>query len=90
MTRELVLTTPSDREIVLAREFDAPRRMVFDAFTRPELIVRWYGATGWRLVGCDVDLHVGGQYRLESRVQMARSWCRAAHIERSPHRRGSS
>jgi uncharacterized protein YndB with AHSA1/START domain len=67
MTRELVLTTPSDREIVLAREFDAPRRMVFDAFTRPELLVRWYGATGWRLVGCDVDLHVGGQYRLESR-----------------------
>jgi uncharacterized protein YndB with AHSA1/START domain len=66
MTRQVRLTTPLEREIVLAREFDAPRRMVFDAFTRPELLVRWYGATGWRLVGCDVDLRVGGRYRFES------------------------
>ncbi len=66
MTRELVLTTPSEREILLAREFDAPRRMVFDAFTRPELLVQWYGATGWHLVSCDVDLQIGGRYRFES------------------------
>jgi uncharacterized protein YndB with AHSA1/START domain len=36
---------------------------VFDAFTRPELLVRWYGAHGWNLVACDVDLRVGGAYR---------------------------
>ena len=66
MIRQLVLTVPSDREIMLAREFDAPRRMVFDAFTRPELLVRWYGARGWQLVGCDVDLREGGRYRFES------------------------
>ena len=41
MTNQLVVTTPSEREIVLAREFDAPRRLVFDAFTKPELLVRW-------------------------------------------------
>jgi uncharacterized protein YndB with AHSA1/START domain len=66
MTRELVMTMPSEREIVLARDFDAPRSMVFDAFTRTELVKRWYGAKGWRLVGCELDLRVGGRYRFES------------------------
>jgi uncharacterized protein YndB with AHSA1/START domain len=66
MTRELVMTMPSEREIVLAREFDAPRSMVFDAFTRTELLTRWYGAKGWRLVGCELDFRVGGRYRFES------------------------
>jgi uncharacterized protein YndB with AHSA1/START domain len=63
VTKELVLTTPSEREIVLARDFDAPRRLVFDAFTKPELLVRWYGAYGWQLVVCEIDLRVGGTWR---------------------------
>ena len=63
MTNQLVLTTPSEREIVLAREFDAPRHLVFDAFTKPELLVRWYGANGWQLVLCEIDLRVGGTWR---------------------------
>jgi uncharacterized protein YndB with AHSA1/START domain len=66
MTEQLVLTTPSDREIVLSRTFDAPRRLVFDAFTRPDLLVRWYGAYGWQLVMCEVDLRVGGSWRYVS------------------------
>ncbi|GAB3847012.1 SRPBCC family protein [Micromonospora andamanensis] len=62
----LVVDTPGDREIVLSRLFDAPARLVFAAFTRPHLLVRWYGARGWQLVGCEVDLRVGGRWRFES------------------------
>jgi uncharacterized protein YndB with AHSA1/START domain len=62
----LTVTTPTDREIVLSREFDAPRRLVFEAWTKPELLMRWYGARGWWLTGCEVDLRVGGRYRFVS------------------------
>ncbi|SCG52159.1 SRPBCC domain-containing protein [Micromonospora halophytica] len=62
----LVVHAPGDREIVLSRIFDAPADLVFAAFTRPELLVRWYGARGWRLVGCEVDLRVGGRWRFVS------------------------
>lgn len=58
------VTTPSDREIVVTRAFDAPRTLVFDAFTVPELLQQWFhGPEGWTLTGCDVDLRVGGAYR---------------------------
>jgi uncharacterized protein YndB with AHSA1/START domain len=61
---KLKITTPSDREIAMTRTFDAPRSMVFDAWTRPELIRRWLGALeGWKFVVCEVDLKVGGKYR---------------------------
>ena len=63
----LTVTTPSDREIVLRRDFAAPRRLVFDALTRPEMLTRWYGARGWNLVDCQVDLRVGGAWRFVSR-----------------------
>jgi uncharacterized protein YndB with AHSA1/START domain len=63
----LTVTTSTDRQIVLTRVFDAPRRMVFDAFTKPELLRRWFGARGWNLVVCEVDLRVGGGWRFVSR-----------------------
>jgi uncharacterized protein YndB with AHSA1/START domain len=62
----LEVTTPSDREVVMIRDFAAPRRLVFDALTKPELLVRWFGARGWHLVECDVDLRVGGSWRFVS------------------------
>ena len=62
----LVVTTPSDTEIVLRREFTAARGLVFDAWTKPELLTRWYGARGWQLVECAVDLRVGGAWRFVS------------------------
>jgi uncharacterized protein YndB with AHSA1/START domain len=62
-TGTLKITTPTDREIVLTRVFDAPRRLVFDAFTKPELLKRWFGPRGWSLVVCEVDLRVGGGFR---------------------------
>ena len=60
----LEISTPSDREIVMTRSFNAPRAMVFDAWTKPELIRRWLGAfAGWSFDVCEVDLRVGGTYR---------------------------
>ena len=60
----LQVTTPSEREIAMTRVFDAPRRLVFDAWTKPELIKRWLGMRGgWSMVVCEVDLRVGGAYR---------------------------
>ena len=66
-TGTLKVTTPTGREVVLTRVFDAPRRMVFDAFTRPELLKRWFGPRGWSLVVCEVDLRVGGGFRFVMR-----------------------
>jgi uncharacterized protein YndB with AHSA1/START domain len=63
----LIVTTRDDRDIVLTRTFNAPNKLVFDAWTRPELLVRWYGARGWQLIECDVDLRVGGTWRFVSR-----------------------
>ncbi len=62
-TGTLKVTTVGDREIVMTRVFDAPRQRVFAAFTRPELLKRWFGPRGWSLVVCEVDLKVGGTFR---------------------------
>ena len=60
----LQLTTPSDREISMVREFDAPRELVFQAYTTPELLKRWLGVhNNWVLAVCDIDLRPGGKYR---------------------------
>jgi uncharacterized protein YndB with AHSA1/START domain len=60
----LTVTTPSDREVAVTRSFDAPRRLVFDAYTKPELVKRWlWGPEEWRLVQCEIDLRAGGAYR---------------------------
>ena len=60
----LKLTTRGDREIVITRAFDAPRKLVFDAFTRPELVKQWLlGPDGWSMPVCEIDLKVGGKYR---------------------------
>jgi uncharacterized protein YndB with AHSA1/START domain len=63
-TGALKITTPSEREIAMTRVFDAPRRLVFDAHTRPELVKRWLGVRGgWSLEVCEIDLRVGGAFR---------------------------
>jgi uncharacterized protein YndB with AHSA1/START domain len=60
----LRLTTPTDTEIVMTREFNAPRTLVFDAHTKPELVRRWLlGPDGWTMPVCEIDLRVGGAYR---------------------------
>jgi uncharacterized protein YndB with AHSA1/START domain len=63
-TGNLNVTTPTDREIVMTRVFDAPRNLVFDAMTKPELLQRWlFGPPGWSMVACESDLRVGGAFR---------------------------
>jgi uncharacterized protein YndB with AHSA1/START domain len=60
----LKVTTPSDREISMIRVFNAPRDLVFDAWTKPELLKRWLGVRGgWSFAVCEIDLKVGGKYR---------------------------
>lgn len=57
----------SDRELVVTRTFDAPARLVFEAWTRPELFQRWWVPKGAPivLVACELDVRPGGRYRLE-------------------------
>jgi uncharacterized protein YndB with AHSA1/START domain len=62
-TGTLEVTTPTDREIILTRVFDAPRRLVFDAFTKPELLKRWFGPRNSSPAVCEIDLKVGGAFR---------------------------
>lgn len=64
MTRELQVTTPSDREIVMTRAFDAPRMLVWEAMTKAELIRRWiYAPEGWTMTVCEGSDEVGGTFR---------------------------
>ena len=53
-----------DRELLMTRIFDAPRALVFDALTKPELVRQWLlGPAGWSMPVCEIDLRVGGSYR---------------------------
>jgi uncharacterized protein YndB with AHSA1/START domain len=64
MPNTLSITAAGDREIVMTRAFDAPRPLVWDAVTKPELLKRWLGVhNGWELAVCEMDLRVGGTYR---------------------------
>jgi len=58
----LEISTPSNREVTLTRTFNAPRVLVFQALTKPELLKRWYGPGGWSLIVCEIDLKVGGAW----------------------------
>ena len=58
------VTTPTDLAIAMTRVFNAPRRLVFDALTKPELVKQWLlGPPGWTMPVCEIDLRVGGAYR---------------------------
>jgi uncharacterized protein YndB with AHSA1/START domain len=64
----LRVTTPSDREIAMTRVFNSPRRLVFDALTKPGLVKQWLlGPPGWTMPVCEIDLQVGGAYRFQWR-----------------------
>jgi uncharacterized protein YndB with AHSA1/START domain len=60
---KLRVTLPSDKEILLSRVFDAPRRLVFEVMTKPEHVRRWWCMDGCTMTVCDIDLRVGGGYR---------------------------
>jgi len=63
-TGNLEVAARGEREIVMTRVFDAPRRLVFDACTKPEIVRQWLlGPDGWSMPVCEIDLRVGGRYR---------------------------
>ena len=64
---ELTVTTPSDREIVMIREFDAPRDLVFEAHSSCEHMSRWWGPRKYEIVGCEIDFRPGGKWRIVHR-----------------------
>jgi len=62
--KKLQIGPQGDREIVVSREFAAPRELVFEAYTKPERLKRWLGVfDGWEFSVCEIDLRVGGAYR---------------------------
>jgi uncharacterized protein YndB with AHSA1/START domain len=63
MKNTMTVTTPSDRELVVTRRFNAPRQLVWDTMSRPELLKRWlFGPPGWEMTACDEDQRVGGTF----------------------------
>ena len=67
--KALTVTLPSDREIAFTRVFDAPRELVWKAWTDPKHRANWYGCGLMTLVACEIDLRVGGAYRFVMRSQ---------------------
>lgn len=63
MPKPAEVSLPSDREVRLARTFNAPRQRVWDAHTKPELVKQWQGYEGWDMPVCDMDVRVGGTYK---------------------------
>jgi uncharacterized protein YndB with AHSA1/START domain len=51
------------REITITRVFDAPARLLFEAYSKPEHIMRWFGPVGWPVTLCEMDFRVGGKFR---------------------------
>jgi uncharacterized protein YndB with AHSA1/START domain len=66
MKNRTTVERTSDRELVVTRTFNAPTRLVFEAWTRPELFMRWWApkSLGVPLLSCDMDVRTGGKYRL--------------------------
>jgi len=64
MPKPLKIEPLGDRQLVITRDFDAPRDLVFLCYSKPELLRRWYGMPDWTTFVCDIDFRVGGKYRV--------------------------
>jgi uncharacterized protein YndB with AHSA1/START domain len=62
-TRTATVTLPADEQILITREFDAPRHLVYKAWTTPELVRRWWSANRGEMTVAEIDLRVGGAWR---------------------------
>ena len=62
-SRTATVTLPADEQILITREFDAPKELVYEAWTTPELVRQWWTAKRGRMTVCDIDLRVGGRWR---------------------------
>lgn len=66
-TAALELTTPSELELLIVRQLPAPRDLVFAAWTEPHHLKRWWGPHGFTVPHCEIDLRVGGGFRIDMR-----------------------
>lgn len=62
-----IATEPQDRVLVITRTFDAPRTLVFKAWTEPEHMAQWFGPRDFKVLSCTMDVRVGGNLRVHSR-----------------------
>jgi uncharacterized protein YndB with AHSA1/START domain len=80
----------SERELVVTRTFNGPARIVFEAWTKPELLKRWWApkSTGVSLLSCEADVRVGGRYRFEFGNEASKPMAFfGRYIEVTPHSR---
>src|SRR6187200_2598476 len=89
MKNRTTVERKSDREVVVTRTFDAPARFVFEAWTRAELFRQWWvpKSMGMSLLSCEMDVRVGGRYRLEFAHGDSQSAFFGTYKEVAPHAR---
>ena len=90
MNNRTTIERKSERELVVTRTFNGPARIVFEAWTKPELLKRWWApkSTGVSLLSCEMDVRVGGGYRLEFGHEASESIAFfGRYIEVTPHSR---
>lgn len=90
MKNHTTVERKSDRELVVTRTFNAPARIVFEAWTKPELFMRWWApkSMGMFLRSCEMDVRTGGKYRLEFGQDASNSWAFfGKYVEVIPHSR---
>jgi len=89
-TNQTIVERKSDRELVVTRTFNGPARLVFEAWTTPELFMRWWApkSMGMALRSCEMDVRTGGTYRLAFGQDAANAFTfHGRYIEVTPHSR---
>ena len=89
MKNRMTVERKSEREIVVTRSFNAPARIVFEAWTKPELFRQWWvpKSMGMSLLSCEMDVRVGGRYRLEFAHGDSQAAFFGTYREVTPHSR---
>ena len=87
MKNRTTVERKSERGLVVTRTFDGPARIVFEAWTKPDLFKRWWApkSMGMSLLSCDMDVRVGGKYRLEFEPDAMAFF--GTYLEVTPHSR---
>jgi uncharacterized protein YndB with AHSA1/START domain len=89
MKNRTTVERKSERELVVRRTFNGPARIVFEAWTKPELFKRWWvpKSMGMSLLSCEMDVRVGGKYRLVFAHEASESAFFGSYLEVTPHSR---
>jgi uncharacterized protein YndB with AHSA1/START domain len=89
MKNRTAVERTSERELVVTRTFNGPARLVFEAWTKPELFRQWWvpRSMGMSLLSCEMDVRVGGRYRLEFAHEGSTMEFFGQYLEVTPHSR---